>query len=717
MRKNHLRKPFLLIAATLALSLVGCISENDIPNPNPPEDGERRMYIRIVEHTETRAVSPEQIPPPHITAPVRFNRGDLYFVNIFGNIMHHFRIGDFGGTSNPENGEIDVEQLRTTGVPIPSLHGSVRRAYVVGNTQNNPADGNISAVGSQVLYIISQHNADDVNLWGSAGYSEWDYAGTIDGRRGYEITVDIQPTVARLEISDIRAEGRITSFVLEGIFIDFYHEQAQVRGTLIGNPLTRGDVPDNFRGGAGNAFYHDTHFAIHDWYPIPIISDNLIVRPYPTTAPDGRRMVWGYQVFADSEERNATGSQVPRIIVRFSSITLDDGTVWDTRFLTVRGFTNVETGDPIEGFHARNVYHIRPGHFVFTEDNLTYRPNQQSIDVQVTINTAHWIDRPIVFPGLRQPNPIGEPIACNTQHDFILNPAFCGDCVIGTITYEWQQSLDGGRTWTLATNANPLPPLNLNLRNNNQNFRTPHLNSSVYYRRMATCSCGNNAPIYTMPARLSLPCRRPASDFPIYVNINGTRLSTRNVDLSQTQNIPSRGLFAGFAEHPADAGMKFQLGRNVGWSATNAPPLRSWCVDEERWKSTAERAWDPTWLPAANPFNDPCRLVGDGNWRTPTPAQLLNFARAGGFTWHTLDEASEAGFGCQLGGTNGSYFFPAFGYRLDSNGSVRVPHQAMFWTNNVSARQRLQVTPAAENGLLIGTPHANALSVRCVRVD
>ncbi|MCL2289507.1 MAG: choice-of-anchor L domain-containing protein, partial [Bacteroidetes bacterium] len=82
----------------------------------------------------------------------------------------------------------------------------------------------------------------------------------------------------------------------------------------------------------------------------------------------------------------------------------------------------------------------------------------------------------IVNPGLTQPNPAGATIPYNTTHTLNLDTAIGGS---GTITYLWEQSADG-ITWEPA--ATP---------NNTQNYTTPALTRSTYYRRQAIADvCG-----------------------------------------------------------------------------------------------------------------------------------------------------------------------------------------------------------------------------------
>jgi hypothetical protein len=135
--------------------------------------------------------------------------------------------------------------------------------------------------------------------------------------------------------------------------------------------------------------------------------------------------------------------------------------------------------------------------FTFTDGDLRDRPNERPIDVQVTINTAHWIDRPIVFPGLRQPNPIGRSIGCVqsvADRTLTLGAAFCGDCVSRVVHYRWQYSIDG-MNWNYADNGWSTTSLN---------FTAPLLFRDTYFRRLAMCDCTPTRINTTMPARITV---------------------------------------------------------------------------------------------------------------------------------------------------------------------------------------------------------------------
>jgi hypothetical protein len=201
----------------------------------------------------------------------------------------------------------------------------------------------------------------------------------------------------------------------------------------------------------------------------------------------------------------------------------------------------------------------------------------------------------------------------------------------------------------------------------------------------------------------------------------------------------------GFAYHPADAGMFFQWGSNVGWNATISPwgngwntanaPLQHWNPDTRQWVTGGWRT-TPT-LPPYTTWpveNDPCRHIRPiGAWRMPTSEQLQDLAAAAGRQWATTFAiATELGFGCWRGVLVGTaaaaggnpVFLPATSFRNDTDGE---------WHNNAWLRSYHWATSRSGNngGVLrtLGTTaqgitfqgnqyHVNrGFNVRCVRVD
>ena len=246
------------------------------------------------------------------------------------------------------------------------------------------------------------------------------------------------------------------------------------------------------------------------------------------------------------------------------------------------------------------------------------------------------------------------------------------------------------------------------------------------------------------------PRTTSAVDIPLTVEIGGYTWATRNVDFSQNVTDPSRGLFAGFAAHPADAGMTFQWGLPHGWYsilhstdnlANETSATRSW-APTRRWEGGVGGDWiNVTWNTTAQTGdewtveNDPCALIPGGNWRTPTRAQL-EVLRGASNDVHVWANQNELSFGCQTGrvfGTtnvasfegNNHLFFPAIqNVRTNNNGhvvyhgtsimSAGTPRYGYWARNNGYA---MNIGTAATTVSYVTPAHrVFAMPVRCVKV-
>ena len=138
-----------------------------------------------------------------------------------------------------------------------------------------------------------------------------------------------------------------------------------------------------------------------------------------------------------------------------------------------------------------------------TLTNTTTSPITVTYTYTLTVGTCNndQTVTVVVYPNLTQPNPLGTTIPYNTTHTFNLGVAVGG---AGTISYLWQESNDG-ITWSSA--ATP---------NNTQNYTTPPLACSKYYRRQATGeNCGGT--INSEPALITV-----SNIVTLYANPAGT---------------------------------------------------------------------------------------------------------------------------------------------------------------------------------------------------
>ena len=242
----------------------------------------------------------------------------------------------------------------------------------------------------------------------------------------------------------------------------------------------------------------------------------------------------------------------------------------------------------------------------------------------------------------------------------------------------------------------------------------------------------------------------PATELPdLYVEINGVRWATRNLD---TSNLT--GDFAGFAIHPAYPGLVYQFDRISGWILEERPSVGAGI--NHRWGPvginddyTAARAWraeawnninviSPGWYAD----RDPCRIVGDGNWRLPTIEELRSLALAGHQEYYMMRACGRCQPGRLVGTAPNQIFVPFVGARgplgpvefVNFRGTLwsawvpidAVPSVAIFaptgFLGNAPTGVLIAGVPASNNppfynAATVGQDRRRGNSIRCVRVD
>jgi len=368
----------LVIATLLLVGLSNCSNDNEPAVDNPTET--KSVFLKISNAPSSRAMGPAE----EDGTEVEFISGNLYFTTVAGTILKHYSIGEAAGDT------YTVGNLKT-GQAITDLPGNVTNVYVVGNTPDLSASGTISTVQEKTIDVASQVQTADgnvVNLYGTSTLSLKTAGGGSDGRDLYEADVTLNPTVARVQLADIKSGGAITAFTVDAIYIDNYYAQAQVGGEIIAPLVDNGPNANLFDSShATYAYIGDVVNAIHDVVNASAVDTDpiggFILKPASG--------VWGYNLFAES-----AGSDVPRIIIKLSGVTATGMTFTDPQFITIKGFkdvTKIEAGK----VYTIGVIDDGPAYkeWEFTEENLSPIPNLKAIDVNVAVTLAKWVEVPV----------------------------------------------------------------------------------------------------------------------------------------------------------------------------------------------------------------------------------------------------------------------------------------------------------------------------------
>lgn len=353
----------ILSAMVLLLGFSNCSSKEEIEGEDSTET--KSVFLKI---NKEAPITYSEESPVGSSSTVGFNSGDLYFVNAAGAILKHYTLSS-SLTSGTNISLTDIQ----AGKIISNLPGQVAAVHVVGNTSGLPTSGNISTVKATALQITSQSDIAEVNLYGSA-------IPTPTSGNSYNCAITLKPTVARIELTDMTSTGEITGFRVDGIFIDNYYSEATADGSVDSGDLkSNGSVPATF---TDNSVAYPTALKTiaYDYYTSGITASSQVAAP--ATSGD----VWAYNLFANT---TVGAFAVPRIIIRLSNITTNDGSTYASpQFITIKGLK--DSGVSLTAIEAGKVYNIGAGAFSFKETDLTPAPNMNAIDVTVTVTLATW---------------------------------------------------------------------------------------------------------------------------------------------------------------------------------------------------------------------------------------------------------------------------------------------------------------------------------------
>lgn len=375
--KTKLKYFSLAIAALLLVGFASCSSDDDTMK-GVEEDETISVVLKLDLGPTTRAEVAPIDPDAQGSTMAQFNDGHLYFTTAQGAIVKHYTIT----TTATGNANIMLSTL-TDGAEIKDLPANTKHVYVFGNTPTAadlPVTGPINTVLAKTINLPTQSDITNVNLYGNKEIITETTGGTIVPplNAKYSVTVAIKPTIARLELGKITGIHNITSFSVEGIFIDNYYNKANVDGVVDPSylaPLTT-LVSDYDRSTSGK-YTVALDGVNHDWYATLLNSDTKVVTP----ATAG--MVWGYNLFANN-------SAVPRMVIRMKNVEVStpDISFPDTQYVTIKGFTNSAGDAPITAFQPGYVYRIVDLNFHGV--NLSTDPNLADKDVTVKVEVTPW---------------------------------------------------------------------------------------------------------------------------------------------------------------------------------------------------------------------------------------------------------------------------------------------------------------------------------------
>ncbi|GAB6118862.1 hypothetical protein [Dysgonomonas termitidis] len=374
-----------LSALTVALLLGFSSCSNDDAKDNTDNGEKKSLFFKL----DKEAIAKSEGVAVADGTKATLSSGYLYFVNSGGTIIERYQLTTDASSDLP-NGKISIAEASAPGVTISGIPGSVTAAHVFGNvpavdqngaTLTMPTSGSINTVKALTIGIASQVTTASCNLYGTANLVPAPVA------PDYTCDVELNPTIARIELSDITVTGDITGFTVDGIFIDNFDKVGSIGGTTgTYSKIENGTDPAKFA--VGGAIYpiSDRGVTFDDNGGTGYNAVSKVAKPAGSN-------VWGYNLFAASTLDG--GSAVPIIVIRLKNITTTlnstPGAVFaDPQYITIKGFRPAGGGALLTEISAGKVYKVSLTVNAIEPEDLAPVPNVDAINVTVTVNVVAW---------------------------------------------------------------------------------------------------------------------------------------------------------------------------------------------------------------------------------------------------------------------------------------------------------------------------------------
>ncbi|WP_027326446.1 MULTISPECIES: hypothetical protein [Bacteroides] len=377
MKKNLFKS--LLTMCALGAMFTACSNEgNEVPDVTKGE--KKTVFMKLDLKQQTRATEDELTTGT--TAPVT-NLHIYFYDDATKNIQKYVKVTNSTAPS--------ISTL-ATGAQITDVPAVADRVLVRGNvpaTISLPTGGLITAVENLEINIKTQNDKDNILLGHlAATINQWDGSGSapIVGMSAQDkyAEVTLIPSVARIEIEGLQAQGAVSGFDLAGIYLTNFFEKLKMGDGSSINQIQYGtDVLKYEQDAPGTEYATVDAGKLYDKFDPALSAVGLEVTP----SPSSKR--WAYHAF---QNEGTTANAQLQLVFKLSNITTTPGsgvTISGTQFLTVRGFKDSGTGDIVK-LEKGKIYTISKANFKFDESNLTPVPNTDAVGVWLKVTVKPW---------------------------------------------------------------------------------------------------------------------------------------------------------------------------------------------------------------------------------------------------------------------------------------------------------------------------------------
>ena len=371
-----MKKLCVSLMALVSLLCVSCSNDPEIPEK---KDNGIDVTLSITTNPLTKALDNSQVDA---SAPIDVNKEFIvYFMDASGNTVTAYKLTDT---------QISAIQTSTVGagVKFTNLDPSVVSVYVVANVPSGtlPATApgtTLTDINGAIMNISDQqaNNAASVVLANTGktfktGFTQGDDAS--NGNKQFTVAVELTPIVSRIQIKKVSADATITSFKLEGIYIDNFYPQMTIGGAF--TSITIQHATDKATFDATQVPYTTTNLYDEDK------AAGLVQNPFGATTPQ----VYGYQIFPTTSTAH---ENVPYIILKISNIVTSSAATRNiiptgTYYVAVKAYKDKTSSAPVTTFSAGNIYTVDD--IVVSENNIVTDPTKGLINVTVGVTVKQW---------------------------------------------------------------------------------------------------------------------------------------------------------------------------------------------------------------------------------------------------------------------------------------------------------------------------------------
>lgn len=367
----------MFAVALAALTFVSCSKDEAGENTGSKE------MTTVAIHLQDGMQTPSRASGPSISnnTTISITSGKLYFTTNAGVITKSMNLVN-GGGSTAENIDVTI----TTAQTIQQVPANSDKVYIVGNITGLPVAGNISTVLNGLRTINSQYDATGKGVANVTMYGTSNLDKTVP--TNYTATVQVKPISARIEIAKFTAGGIVTQYRVDGIFLNNYYAKSKTSGVMSGTASPANDYVSNGTETdsqnpaiyIGNSTQYPTADAgiTYDYNATGIGTFTSATKVYAPSSGSA----WVYNLLAPTD-----GTQFPHIEIVMSNFNSNAGLL-AKQYITVTGFADATTGQPIASFEAGKIYKI--ANFEFDETDLVVGPAIGRVTAQVTVSLAQW---------------------------------------------------------------------------------------------------------------------------------------------------------------------------------------------------------------------------------------------------------------------------------------------------------------------------------------